>query len=146
MGLVADSALEQGGTVVGIIPEHIQSREVEHRDLTELHIVQTMHQRKQMMVDRSGRFCDFAGRYGHLDEFFELVTWKQLGLHDKPIVVVNLNGYWTQLIEAIHNVAPEILCVMRIWACLKWWKRLKKCRKPLKTRANEKFDPATKWI
>ncbi|PJF37725.1 MAG: TIGR00730 family Rossman fold protein, partial [Phototrophicales bacterium] len=100
-----DAALEKGANVIGIIPEHIQEREVEHRELTELHIVDSMHKRKQMMVDRSQAFVILPGGLGTLDEFFELMTWKQLGLHDKPIVVVNLNGYWTKLLECIDNIA-----------------------------------------
>jgi len=146
MGLVADSALEQGGNVVGIIPEHIQSREIEHNDLTELHIVQTMHERKQMMVDRSEAFVILPGGVGTLDEFFELVTWKQLGLHDKPIVVVNLNGYWTQLIEAIHNIAAEGFMRDEDLGLFEVVETVEEVPETLKNAPNEKFDPATKWI
>lgn len=94
MGLCADAALEAGGQVVGIIPGHIQRLEVQHTGLTELHVVETMHERKKLMFDRSDGFMVLAGGYGTLDETFEMVTWRQLGLHDKPIVLVDTAGYW----------------------------------------------------
>jgi uncharacterized protein (TIGR00730 family) len=98
MGLCAEAALAAGGEVVGIIPHHIQRLEVEHRGLTELHVVETMHQRKQLMFDRSDGFLVLAGGFGTLDETFEMVTWRQLGLHDKPIVLIDTDGYWQPVV------------------------------------------------
>jgi uncharacterized protein (TIGR00730 family) len=98
MGLCAEAALAAGGAVVGIIPHHIQKLEVEHRGLTELHVVDTMHTRKQMMFDRSDGFLVLAGGFGTLDETFEMVTWRQLGLHEKPIVLIDTDGYWQPLL------------------------------------------------
>ncbi len=146
MGLVADSALEKGGEVIGIIPEHIQGREVEHTDLTELHVVDTMHVRKQMMVDRSEAFVILPGGIGTLDEFFELITWKQLGLHDKPIVIVNVNGYWTKLIEAVENIANEGFMRQEDLKMYHVVDKVEDVVETLKNAPSEKFDPTTKWI
>lgn len=107
MGLVADTALKNGAEVVGIIPHHIEDREIGHEGLTELHVVDTMHERKQMMAERADAFVILPGGLGTLDEFFEIVTWKQLGLHDKPVVLVNVNNYWTRMIEAVDHIAGE---------------------------------------
>lgn len=146
MGLVADSALENGGDVIGIIPEHIQSREVQHNELTELHVVDTMHVRKQMMVDRSEAFVILPGGVGTMDEFFELVTWKQLGLHDKPIVVANIDGYWTHLIELLTNIAGEGFMRQEDLGLFEVVDSLDQIVDTLKNAPNEKFDPTTKWI
>jgi len=146
MGLVADAALEKGGDVIGIIPEHIEAREVQHTDLTELHVVDTMHVRKAMMVERSQAFVILAGGLGTLDELFELMTWKQLGLHDKPIVIVNLNGYWTHLIEAINNIAAEGFMRDTDLDLFDVVETVEEVPELLKNAPREKFDPATKWI
>lgn len=104
MGMCADAALAAGGKVVGVIPSHLQKWEVEHTALTELHIVDSMHNRKRMMVERSDAFVVLPGGFGTLDETFETLTWKQVHLHDKPVVIVNLDGYWDSLIALIKNV------------------------------------------
>jgi len=146
MGLVADSALEKGAHVVGIIPEHIQAREVEHNDLTELHVVDSMHTRKQMMVDRSQAFVILPGGLGTLDEFFELITWKQLGLHDKPIVVVNMNDYWTNLLACIDNIASVGFMREEDKGLFVVVDSVDDVAEAIKNAPNEKFDPSTKWI
>ncbi|MEJ0062113.1 MAG: TIGR00730 family Rossman fold protein [Alphaproteobacteria bacterium] len=104
MGIVADAALAAGGKVTGIIPEHIQSREVEHTGLTELIVVADMHTRKRMMVERSDAFVILPGGFGTLDETFEILTWKQLNLHAKPIVIYNACGYWDHLLALIRGL------------------------------------------
>lgn len=104
MGLVADAALLSGGEVVGIIPQHLKDRELQHPNLTELLVVDSMHSRKRAMVDRSDGFVILPGGLGTLDETFEILTWKQLGLHDKPIVIVDVAGYWSPLIGLIDHV------------------------------------------
>lgn len=146
MGLVADAALEKGAPVVGIIPEHIQEREVEHNELTELHVVDTMHVRKQMMVDKSQAFVVLAGGLGTLDELFELLTWKQLGLHDKPIVVVNIDGYWTQMLEAIKHIAGEGFMRDEDLGLFVSVDSVEDVPDAIKNAPTEKFDPTTKWI
>lgn len=104
MGIIADAALGAGGRVVGIIPEHIQALEVEHTALTELHVVDSMHTRKRMMVDRADAFVVLPGGLGTLDETFEVLTWRQLRLHDKPVVIVDLDGYWQPLIDMLDHM------------------------------------------
>lgn len=146
MGLVADSALNDGAPVIGIIPKHIQAREIEHTDLTELHIVDSMHIRKQMMVDKSDAFVILAGGLGTLDEFFELLTWKQLGLHDKPVVMVNVNGYWTKMIEAIKYIADQKFMRDEDFGMFQVVDSVADVAAALTNAPNERFDPSTKWI
>lgn len=146
MGLVADSALGAGGKVVGIIPQHIQAREIEHTDLTELHIVDSMHIRKQMMVDRSDAFVILAGGLGTLDEFFELLTWKQLGLHDKPVVMVNIGGYWTKMVEAIKYIADQKFMRDEDLGMFQVVNTVAEVPNALNNAPHERFDPSTKWI
>jgi len=104
MGIAADAALAAGGEVIGIIPGHIQELEVEHTGLTELHVVDSMHTRKRMMFDRSDAFVVLPGGLGTLDETFEIITWKQLGLHDKPVVIVDAGGYWRPMIDMLDHM------------------------------------------
>ncbi|MFA5592956.1 MAG: TIGR00730 family Rossman fold protein [Micavibrio sp.] len=146
MGLVADSALEAGAPVVGIIPKHIQAREIEHTDLTELHIVDSMHIRKQMMVDKADSFIILPGGLGTLDEFFEICTWKQLGLHDKPIVVVNLNGYWEKLIDGIRHIAEVGFMRLDDMGLFQVVNSVDEIIPALENAPHERFDPSTKWI
>lgn len=107
MGIVADAALAAGGEVVGIIPEHIQSAEVEHTGLTELHVVDSMHTRKRMMAEQSDAFVVLPGGLGTLDEAFEILTWRQLQLHDKPILIADVDGYWRPLLALIDHMVAE---------------------------------------
>lgn len=146
MGLVADSALSAGAKVFGIIPKHIQAREIDHTDLTELHIVDSMHIRKQMMVDRADAFVILAGGLGTLDEFFELLTWKQLGLHDKPIVMVNMNGYWDKMIEAIRYIADEKFMRIEDMNMFQVVNSVEEVPAAILGSPHERFDPSSKWI
>ncbi|WP_374304373.1 TIGR00730 family Rossman fold protein [Ferrovibrio sp.] len=104
MGVIADAAMKAGGEVVGIIPNHLHDWEVGHTGLTELHVVDSMHTRKRMMVDMSDAFIAMPGGVGTLDEFFEVVTWRQLKLHDKPIIVLNTEDYWHPLLALVEAV------------------------------------------
>jgi uncharacterized protein (TIGR00730 family) len=104
MGAVADGAITGGGRVVGIIPEHLMRAEVGHGQVSELHVVPSMHVRKEMMFARSDGFAVLPGGPGTLDEMFEILTWRQLSLHDKPLVVCNLDGYWSKLLGAIDGI------------------------------------------
>lgn len=103
MGRLADGALAAGGRVVGIIPEHLQDWEVGHMGVQDLEVVKSMHSRKARMCALSDAFCILPGGLGTLDETFEIVTWRQLRLHDKPIVIANLDGYWTPLLALIDH-------------------------------------------
>lgn len=104
MGICADAALAAGGEVVGVIPEHLHEFEVTHRGLTELHITPDMHSRKFKMFELSDAFAVLPGGLGTLDETFEIFTWRQLGLHGKPIVMVNVNGYWAPFQTMIDHI------------------------------------------
>jgi len=98
MGRVADAALAAGGRVVGVIPRTLMEREVGHRGLTELHVVDTMHQRKRLMAERSDAFIALPGGIGTFEELFEVWTWRQLGYHDKPVGLLNVDGYYDTLL------------------------------------------------
>lgn len=108
MGAVADAVLAAGGTAIGVIPEHLSGVEIAHSKLSEIHIVDSMHARKQKMFDLADAFAVLPGGLGTLDETFEVLTWKQLGLHDKPIVILDQGGYW-QPLEALiqHTISAS---------------------------------------
>jgi uncharacterized protein (TIGR00730 family) len=103
MGALADGALGAGGKVTGIIPEHLRDLEVGHDGVSEMIVVDSMHTRKRRMFDLSDAFCALPGGLGTLDETFEIFTWKQLGLHDKPVVLVNVDGYWDPLLALLAH-------------------------------------------
>lgn len=109
MGVVADAALAAGATVVGVIPESLMGRELGHRGLTELHVVQTMHQRKMMMAERSDAFLALPGGIGTFEELFEVWSWRQLGYHDKPLGLLNTAGYYDGLITFLHQARDHAL-------------------------------------
>ncbi|WP_295647183.1 TIGR00730 family Rossman fold protein [uncultured Methylibium sp.] len=103
MGVAADAALAAGAEVVGVIPQSLVAREVEHRDLTELIVVETMHQRKQAMAERADAFIALPGGIGTLEELFEVWTWRQLGYHDQPIGLLNTAGYYDPLLAFMRR-------------------------------------------
>jgi len=113
MGVAADAALAAGGEVIGVIPGHLHEREVGHHGVGELVVVDSMHARKQRMFELADAFAVLAGGLGTLDEAIEVITWKQLGLHRKPIVLLDRNGYWRPFRALIDNAvdghfaAPE---------------------------------------
>ncbi|NNE84809.1 MAG: TIGR00730 family Rossman fold protein [Alphaproteobacteria bacterium] len=104
MGAIADAVLEGGGTVTGIIPDFLMRHEVGHEGVTQLEVVTTMHERKARMAELSDGFVVLPGGLGTLEELFEIVTWKQLGLHTKPIIVVNSAGYWDGLRATMDGI------------------------------------------
>jgi hypothetical protein len=103
MGVVADAALEAGGRVTGVIPTDLKRIELAHGGLDELVVVESMHDRKRRMFERADAFAVLPGGVGTLDETFEIITWRQLGLHGKPIVIVDEGGYWRPLIDLIEH-------------------------------------------
>jgi uncharacterized protein (TIGR00730 family) len=107
MGAVADAAQDAGAETFGVIPEHLMRKEVGKRDLTSFVITENMHERKKVMVMNSDAFVLLPGGLGSLDEFFELITWRQLGLHAKPCFILNVDGYWDALITLIENQVKE---------------------------------------
>ncbi len=114
MGAVATAAQKAGGETFGVIPVHLMAREVGKKDLTSLVITETMHERKKVMLMNADAIVTLPGGAGSLDEFFEVLTWRQLGLHNKPIFLLNTDGYWQPLIDLINKVieqefaAPEL--------------------------------------
>lgn len=103
MGLLADEVLAKGGRAVGVIPQKLIDKEVAHAGLTELHRVGSMHERKKLMFELSDAFLTFPGGFGTLDETFEIITWKQIELHTKPAIFLDINGFYRPLIEFIDR-------------------------------------------
>ena len=110
MGRIADSVLEGGGEAVGVIPHSLVSKEVAHTGLSELRVVNSMHERKAAMVDLADGFIALPGGLGTLEELFEVMTWAQLGFHQKPCAMLNVNGYYDSLIAFLdHAVAQQFV-------------------------------------
>lgn len=107
MGAIADAALNNGGEVIGVIPQHLVDREVAHQGLTELRVVQSMHERKALMAEMSDAFAAMPGGLGTLEEFFEVWTWGQLGLHRKPYALLNVNGFYDPLVQFIDQLVEQ---------------------------------------
>ena len=107
MGAVADGALQASGKVVGVLPHFLQSKEIAHKQLTELILVETMHERKNKMNDLCDGVIVLPGGYGTLEEFFEMITWAQLGLHKKPIAVLNIDGFYDDLIKLTQTMVDK---------------------------------------
>lgn len=107
MGALADASLAAGGNVVGVIPRALMEREIAHRGLTELHIVETMHERKALMAQLADAFIALPGGLGTLEELFEIWTWGQLGLHTKPYGVLNVREYYTPLIHFLDHATEQ---------------------------------------
>ena len=107
MGIVADAALQSGARVVGVIPKALVEKEWAHRGCTELHIVDTMHDRKRMMAERADAFLALPGGIGTFEELFEVWTWRQLGYHDKPIGILNIAGYYDRLLDFLASSVTE---------------------------------------
>ena len=107
MGLLAEGMLQRGGRAIGIIPQFLMDKEVGYTGLTELHIVENMHQRKQLMSDLSDGIIMMPGGFGTLEEFFEVLTWLQLGLHNKPIGILNVNGFYDLLLKQMDVMVEQ---------------------------------------
>ena len=104
MGAVANGTLEAGGPAIGVFPRSLGRIEVEHKGLTTMHMVDTMHERKQIMYDNADVFVILPGGFGTLDEMFEVITWHQIGIHTKKVVIFNHLGYWNHLIALMDNI------------------------------------------
>jgi uncharacterized protein (TIGR00730 family) len=107
MGVLADGVLKAGGDAIGVLPDFLRRVERPHEGLHELRIVDSMHVRKQVMAELADAFAILPGGLGTLDEAFEIITWRQLGLHDKPVILVDVDGYWDPLLRLIDQVAAE---------------------------------------
>ena len=146
MGVIADSVMQHGGEVIGIIPSHISDREIQHKGPTELHVVDTMHVRKQMMVDYADAFLVLPGGIGTLDETCEIMTWRQLGIHDKPIIIANINQYWTPFFDMIDLIVKEGFMRENDKRIAIIVKTIEDVLPALQKAPEEKFDPSSKWI
>lgn len=107
MGLIADAVLSRGGKAVGVIPTFLMDKEVGHTGLTHMHVVENMHQRKQLMNELSDGIITLPGGFGTLEEFFEVLTWLQLGLHNKPIGVLNVGGFYDFLLKQMDVMVEQ---------------------------------------
>ncbi len=104
MAVVANAGLEANGTVIGVLPQLLREIELQHKGLTELHVVDTMHTRKQMLFNKCDAAIILPGGFGTLDELFEMLTWNQLKIHEKKIFILNSNGFYDHLISHIHKM------------------------------------------
>ncbi|HNQ14858.1 MAG TPA: TIGR00730 family Rossman fold protein, partial [Pyrinomonadaceae bacterium] len=107
MGIIADQVMNLGGRVTGIIPESLEKKEVGHRDVTELLVVGSMHERKALMAERADGFIAMPGGIGTFEEFFEILTWAQLGFHQKPCAILNISGYYDGLLALCDQAVNE---------------------------------------
>ncbi|WP_018479930.1 LOG family protein [Pontibacter roseus] len=107
MGTIADAVLAAGGVAIGVIPQSLVDKEVAHTRLQELHVVQTMHERKAMMAARSDAFIAMPGGFGTFDEICEIITWNQLGIIKKPVAFYNINGYYDRFFDMINHTVAE---------------------------------------
>jgi uncharacterized protein (TIGR00730 family) len=146
MGLMADACLQAGGAVVGVIPEFLRRYEVGHGAVTELVVVDSMHQRKQTMFERSDGFVILPGGLGTLDETFEMLTWKQLRLHDKPIVVADVAGYWQPFAALIEHVIRENFARPEMRALLTVVDNVEQVLPALETAELPLVGPEPKWM
>ena len=107
MGLMADACLEAGGRVIGVIPQALVDKEFAHTGCTQLHVVANMHERKRIMAEHADAFLALPGGIGTFEEFFEVWTWRQLGYHDKPVGLLNLNGYYDSLLVFLESSVKQ---------------------------------------
>jgi uncharacterized protein (TIGR00730 family) len=107
MGLLADAVLAKGGKVVGVMPGFLMDKEIAHKGLTELHVVENMHHRKQLMSDLCDGFITLSGGLGTMEEFFEVLTWLQLGLHNRPVGILNINGFYDLLLQQLDLMVEQ---------------------------------------
>jgi uncharacterized protein (TIGR00730 family) len=107
MGVIADAVLAEGGKVIGVIPGFLADKELAHKGCTELHVVETMHQRKLLMADLAEGFVAMPGGFGTLEELFEVLTWGQLGLHGKPVGLLNTLGFYDSLLALLDHMSGE---------------------------------------
>jgi len=107
MGVLADAVLDRGGEVIGVIPRFMVQKELAHQRLSQLHLVESMHERKALMAEHSDAFLALPGGFGTADELFEMLTWRQLHLHDKPIGVLNIDGFFDPLMVWLDRMVKD---------------------------------------
>ena len=127
MGAVADSVLQAGGHAIGVIPRSLVDREVDHRGLPDLRVVETMHERKALMADLADGFVAMPGGYGTFDELCEILTWAQLGIHSKPVGLLNTLGYWDPFLQFLDHAVGADSSNRRIGSSSKCVRRQMNC-------------------
>jgi uncharacterized protein (TIGR00730 family) len=145
MGTLANAALAEGAEVIGIIPEHIRVREIQHTGLTKLHVVDTMQTRKRMMEREADAFVILPGGFGTLDEAFEIMTDKQLGLHNKPIVIYNQDGFWDPLQALVDSLIREGFAPREDFLLYKTVTEIDDIFAAFELPLHAPFDPLDKW-
>jgi uncharacterized protein (TIGR00730 family) len=147
MGRVADSVMAHGGKVIGFMPHHLKEFEAPNWTITEMHMVDTMHTRKRLMFEHSDAFIVLPGGFGTLDETFELITWRQLQLHDKPIIFLNVNNYWTHLQELTQNIFDQRFAKPEHRDCFKFVNTVPEAFQALlKAPEPAPHEPVAEWI
>ena len=147
MGEVANATMSAGGKVIGFMPHHLKQFEDPNWGITEMHMVDTMHTRKRLMFEHSDAFLVLPGGFGTLDETFELITWRQLKLHDKPIVFININNYWTHLQELTKNIFEQKFAKPEDQKCFKFVHTIPEAFQALlKAPEPTSHEPLTEWV
>lgn len=141
MGIVASSVMQSGGKVHGIIPAHLNETEKSHENITKLTIVGNMHQRKRMMFNHSDAFLVLPGSIGTLDETLEVITWRQLKLHDKPIVILNAENYWDPFLDLLKNIINYEFTSQQTMSYFHVVNKLEEVLPLLKSLPDPKIDP-----
>lgn len=145
MGITANAALAAGGEVIGVIPEHIRSHEIQHTGLTELHVVDSMHVRKSMMFEKADAFVILPGGFGTLEELFEVLTWKQIGLHTKPVIIVNTNRFWDPMLALVEHIIDQNFAPKSNRRIFQVVVDAAGMLEALRLNSIEAFDPEDKW-
>jgi uncharacterized protein (TIGR00730 family) len=141
MGIIASSVMDNGGTVHGIIPGHLHHNEIPHEGLSKLTIVDNMHQRKRLMFDHSDAFLILPGSIGTLDETIEAITWRQLKLHDKPIILLNSENYWDPFLKLLENIIDHGFTTVQTMSLFHVVNSLDDVLPLLKSLPDPKIDP-----
>lgn len=147
MGDVSNAVMTHGGRVIGFMPHHLTAKEEPNKSITELHMVDTMHTRKRLMFEHADAFVALPGGFGTLDETFEMITWSQLKLHEKPIIFVNINDYWTPLKEMTQNIFSQGFAKLEDQKCFTFVSSIPEIFQTLlKAPEPPSHKPAAEWV
>lgn len=146
MGTIADAVLAAGGRVIGIIPQNIKERDFQHPHLSELHVTPDLHARKKMMVDMADAFIALPGGVGTLDEVFELLTWRQLGLHSKPLFFVDTADFWAPVRALMDRLIETGFCKPGHAKMYRFIDHVADLRQAVLTSDTSRMDPSIKWL
>lgn len=146
MGEVANAVMEHHGRAIGYMPKHLEEREEPNKNITEIHMVDTMHTRKRLMYENADAFFILPGGFGTLDEAFEIITWRQIGIHEKPIIFININEYWTPLQDLTHNIFKEHFALQEHRNCFIFVKTVAEAFEALYQAPEPTFEEPFDWI